>query len=530
MRDKQNVRADQIKCTEKPDSEVNDILHREMNHLGYMMNENGKYEIVPKLIPFTYDLWIELTGGKEEPFQAFSAQIPKLQSICLSRLAEKLQMLPACESIRKSGSLSVFEDLLNENAVVTDDPETWLNAPVRINLGVTVDSYADYMLHVTYPAYGWQDYEGEYASQFRNSGIMWLTRRQGYKQAQLRQAQHLVEKACREKDPLSVISSPYLYSAAMEIWHELSLVNQLGFFLLVPLREALLMETMKRWGEREKKWPGYLLLDKSTPCGFFSTSDGSCSLLGIQMEKDLKVPLRDVEIWPDGANGYAMIDVHGNPGKWKAGCIKSWGFHRSFRKSSEKFGISALPVFTRGGSRITIRSATPADAKRLLEIYSYYVENTAISFEYDVPSEEEFRGRIENTLRKFPYLVLEENDEIAGYAYAGVFKGRAAYDHSCELSIYLDKERKGKGFGRLLYEALERELKKRGFRNLYACIGDPVTEDEYLTRNSEHFHEHMGFVKVGTFHLCGYKFGRWYNMIWMEKLIGEHLSDNQSEK
>lgn len=169
-----------------------------------------------------------------------------------------------------------------------------------------------------------------------------------------------------------------------------------------------------------------------------------------------------------------------------------------------------------------IRSAVPEDAGRLLEIYAYYVENTAITFEYDVPSLEEFRSRIQNTLRKYPYLVLEEDGAIRGYAYAGVFKDRAAYSRSCELSIYLDRESAGRGYGRLLYEALERELKAAGILNLYACIGVPVVEDEYLTRNSEQFHAHLGFTTVGEFHQCGYKFGCWYDMIWMEKIIGEH--------
>ncbi len=169
-----------------------------------------------------------------------------------------------------------------------------------------------------------------------------------------------------------------------------------------------------------------------------------------------------------------------------------------------------------------IRSAVPEDAGRLLEIYAYYVENTAITFEYDVPSVEEFRSRIQNTLRKYPYLVLEEDGVIRGYAYAGVFKDRAAYSRSCELSIYLDRDAAGRGYGRLLYEALERELKAAGMLNLYACIGVPVVEDEYLTRNSEQFHAHLGFTTVGEFHQCGYKFGRWYDMIWMEKIIGEH--------
>lgn len=166
-----------------------------------------------------------------------------------------------------------------------------------------------------------------------------------------------------------------------------------------------------------------------------------------------------------------------------------------------------------------IRSAATDDAWRLLEIYSYYVEDTAISFEYETPSLEEFRGRISQTLEKYPYLVAEENGVIKGYAYAGVFKGRAAYDHCCEVTIYLDRDSKGNGYGRALYEALEEALKKQGIMNLYACIGDPIVEDEYLTKNSEKFHQHMGYTKVGEFHKCGYKFGRWYNMIWMEKIL-----------
>ncbi len=170
-----------------------------------------------------------------------------------------------------------------------------------------------------------------------------------------------------------------------------------------------------------------------------------------------------------------------------------------------------------------IRSATEKDAARLLAIYSYYVEKTAISFEYNVPSLAEFTARIAKTLQKFPYLVAEEEGTVQGYAYAGPFKERAAYDHSCELSIYLDRNAQGRGYGRQLYEAMEAALKSKGILNLYACIADPVSEDEYLTKNSEQFHQHLGFVKVGSFYKCGYKFGRWYNMIWMEKIIGKHV-------
>ena len=200
-------------------------------------------------------------------------------------------------------------------------------------------------------------------------------------------------------------------------------------------------------------------------------------------------------------------------------------------------GVSAAercPEVERGGipcGGILIREATPEDAPLLLEIYAYYVERTAITFEYDVPSVKEFRDRILHTKEKYPYLVIEEDGVIRGYAYAGVFKGRAAYDRSCEMTIYLDREAagrgpgSGRGLGRKLYEALEEELKARGILNLYACIGVPAKnaeDDEYLDHNSEQFHAHMGYTTVGRFHLCGYKFGRWYDMIWMEKMIGEH--------
>lgn len=157
-----------------------------------------------------------------------------------------------------------------------------------------------------------------------------------------------------------------------------------------------------------------------------------------------------------------------------------------------------------------------------MAIYDYYVKNTAITFEYVTPSPAEFRERIAKTTKRYPYLVIQKDGHIQGYAYAGVLKSRAAYDWSCEMSIYIDRNARKRGLGRMLYEALETELKKMGILNLYACIGYPEREDEYLTRNSADFHAHLGYVKVGEFHQCGYKFGRWYNMIWMEKIIGKH--------
>lgn len=170
-----------------------------------------------------------------------------------------------------------------------------------------------------------------------------------------------------------------------------------------------------------------------------------------------------------------------------------------------------------------IRSARPDDAATLLDIYAPYVLNTAISYEYDVPTLEEFTQRVAHTLERYPYLMAEEDGQILGYAYAGPLGTRAAYVHSCEVSIYVRRDVRRKGCGRALYQELERKLGQMGILNLYALIADPVEDDDpYLTRDSEHFHARMGYQKVAELHKCGYKFGRWYNLIWMEKFIGPH--------
>ncbi|MDO4622950.1 MAG: GNAT family N-acetyltransferase [Eubacteriales bacterium] len=173
-------------------------------------------------------------------------------------------------------------------------------------------------------------------------------------------------------------------------------------------------------------------------------------------------------------------------------------------------------------TEITIRQAHEEDAERLLEIYAYYIENTAITYEYEVPSVQAFAGRIAKTLQTYPYLTAETDGTIIGYAYAGRFHERAAYDWCAESSIYIDREYRASGAGRKLYEALEAILRSQNIRNLYACIAVPDADDEYLNRNSRNFHAHMGYRFIAEFRHCAFKFGKWYNMIWMEKLLGEH--------
>ena len=172
---------------------------------------------------------------------------------------------------------------------------------------------------------------------------------------------------------------------------------------------------------------------------------------------------------------------------------------------------------------IKIRAAAPQDAPALLMIYAPYVKNTAITFEYEVPSENEFAERIRRTLLQYPYIVAEYDERIVGYGYVSRFHDREAYDWTVETSVYVASDVRGTGIGSALYKKMEEILSQMHIINLEACIAYTDTEDETLTNDSMRFHESIGYHLVGKFSRCGYKFDRWYDMIWMEKSIGEHL-------
>jgi phosphinothricin acetyltransferase len=163
---------------------------------------------------------------------------------------------------------------------------------------------------------------------------------------------------------------------------------------------------------------------------------------------------------------------------------------------------------------IKLRIATKEDGAALAAIYAYYVENTAITFEYVAPSAEEFGERIAHKLEKYPYIVAEENGRAVGYAYADMYRERAAFNWSCELSVYVDKNETGKGIGKHLYNALIDILRLQGFVSVVASI-------TYPNESSVALHEKMGFVHLGTMHDIGYKFGRWLDLMWFEKRISD---------
>ena len=170
-----------------------------------------------------------------------------------------------------------------------------------------------------------------------------------------------------------------------------------------------------------------------------------------------------------------------------------------------------------------IRFAKETDIPAILDIYGPYVLHTAVSFEYSVPTLDEFTDRFRGITAQFPWLVWEEDGSILGYAYGSLPFGRAAYRWVAASSIYLAPEAQGKGIGRKLYAALEDLLTKQGYRKTYAII----TSDN---PGSLCFHEKTGFQFLCRFPDCGVKFGKLYSVVWMEKVLNNSEIPNNFPK
>lgn len=161
-----------------------------------------------------------------------------------------------------------------------------------------------------------------------------------------------------------------------------------------------------------------------------------------------------------------------------------------------------------------IRDATEEDGEACARLYAPYVRDTAVSFELEPPSTAEMARRIAAAVDSHAWLVLEEQGEIIGYAYAGPFKAREAYRWSCEVSVYLQQGRQGRGGGRLLYEALFARLAARGYRTAVAGMTLPNDASEAL-------HRALGFEPVGIYRTIGYKHGRWRDVAWTQRSLIE---------
>jgi len=170
-----------------------------------------------------------------------------------------------------------------------------------------------------------------------------------------------------------------------------------------------------------------------------------------------------------------------------------------------------------------IRIATEHDSPAILGIYAPFIKNTPITFEYKVPSENEFSQRMKRLQEQYPWLVYEIDQKIVGYAYADKHHEREAYKWSVHYSVYIDPEYQGKGIGTQLYTAMTEILRIQGYYNAYAIITSPNMQ-------SERFHELFGFKPIGFFKHTGYKLGSWHDVSWYELAIHEISNEPKEPK
>jgi L-amino acid N-acyltransferase YncA len=176
-----------------------------------------------------------------------------------------------------------------------------------------------------------------------------------------------------------------------------------------------------------------------------------------------------------------------------------------------------------GDRGFTVRLITPTDCEAALEVYRPYVEKTAYTFEYVVPTIEQFTEKIKKITAQYPWLVCEYKGRIIGYAYGSTHRDRTAYQWSPESTVYIAEDFHRLGIARILYEALFDMLKLQGFYNVYA--GVLVTNE-----SSCRFHESMGFYEVGLFKRVGYKLGKWHDNMWYQLHLSEHISEPPTPK
>jgi L-amino acid N-acyltransferase YncA len=166
-------------------------------------------------------------------------------------------------------------------------------------------------------------------------------------------------------------------------------------------------------------------------------------------------------------------------------------------------------------TEVKIRPATPADIAAITRIYAHAVEHGTASFETEPPTTAEMTRRQQKLLEKdYPYLVAEVATAVAGYAYAGPYRDRRAYDRCVEDSIYVAPEFHRKGIGRLLLTRLIAEAERRDFRQMLGVIGDLANTASVAV------HAAVGFRHIGTFQSIGFKHGRWLDTVLMQRALG----------
>lgn len=167
---------------------------------------------------------------------------------------------------------------------------------------------------------------------------------------------------------------------------------------------------------------------------------------------------------------------------------------------------------------VHLRPVQESDAPALCALYAPYVLHTSITFEYEVPSEQEFIGRIRTHTADYPWLVCESEGELLGYAYGCRHRYRTAYQWSPESAIYLAAGAQGRGIGKALYQTLFDLLSLQGYFTVYGGVALPNEKSEAL-------HRACGFEVIGDFKKVGYKLGQWHDVRWFQLALQEYVKE-----
>jgi len=218
----------------------------------------------------------------------------------------------------------------------------------------------------------------------------------------------------------------------------------------------------------------------------------------------------------------AIININGIPFLspelvllYKSTRLEEHNNQLDFENASKKLNKEQLSWLKNAMNNPRIRNVKPTDSEAILKIYAPFITETTISFETEVPSIEEFAARIENISKSYPYLVCEIDNKIVGFAYATKHRERAAYKYSADVSIYITPEYHRHGLGKALYTKLFELLCEREIYTVYAGITLPNDKSVGL-------HKSLGFKEAGVFHNVGYKFGKWLDVLWLEKPLKDY--------
>lgn len=315
-----------------------ELVSQLLSDMGYVTDNNGKFQI--KISSDIEEIdWKLILSGEEVPWFAYNRYLNEYKSIQHKKWAEDvahrfLSVLSEKDSDREEIAKQLIS-LAMELSEVDISIDDILHESIMVNIGIdTGDSCNDYTANTVPPAYG-ADHslkEAEWCA-----SIIWLTKQQGHKKGELYFAlEHI-------KHNPELIHTELMKSIANEVWSTLSIFTQLFFFARMSIYELLLLNSLLQWHYTTGKWGGYIMLNKETTTGFYSSFVGSSSATDIRLEKDVKIPIKYIsEILPDSCYRYPMRRICGSTNLWENGRVTYMSLPKHFRMSMEECGFTPL--------------------------------------------------------------------------------------------------------------------------------------------------------------------------------------------